>query len=147
MKKTIIAAFMLLLGITAAKADNDRPVSLDQLPAASQEFLAKHFGDLQLAFAVEDRKYAGNEYEVVYTDRTEVEFDTRGEWTSVERRYSAVPSGIIPAEITKYLESVDFAKGQRIIKISRNRLEWEVELSNGIELDCDRDFRLIDIDD
>ena len=147
MKKTIIAAFMLLLGITAAKADNDRPINLNQLPKASQEFLARHFGDLQLAFAVEDRKYVGSEYEVTYTDRTEVEFNTNGEWTSVERRYDAVPDAIIPEEIKKYVSTMDFAGGQQIRKISRDRFEWEIELTNGIEMEFDLNFNIVGIDD
>ena len=147
MKKTIIAAVMLLAGITSAKADNDRPINLDQLPKASQEVLAEHFSGLQLAFAVEDRKYIGSEYEVVYTDRTEVEFNTEGEWTSVERRYDAVPAGIVPAEISKYLDTLEFARGQQIRKISHNRFEWEVELSNGLEIEFDTRFNVIGIDD
>ena len=132
MKKTIIAAFMLLLGITAAKADNDRPINLNQLPKASQEFLAK---------------YVGSEYEVTYTDRTEVEFNTNGEWTSVERRYEAVPDAIIPEEIRKYVSTMDFAGGQQIRKISRNRFEWEIELTNGIEMEFDLKFNIVGIDD
>ena len=134
MKKIIIAAAALLLGIVSASADNDRPINVNQLPKASQDFLAAHFGNLQLAFAVEDPKYMGSEYEVVYTDRTEVEFNTQGEWTSVERRYEAVPAGIVP-------------RGHKITKISRNRFEWEVELTNGLEIEFDTNFNVIGIDD
>lgn len=147
MKKTFIAAFMLLLGITSAKADNDRPVSFNQLPEVSQEFLTRHFGNQQIAFATEDPKYVGSEYEVVYTDRTEVDFGTDGQWTSVECRHKAVPEEIVPAEITKYLSTLDLAKGQHIRKISRDRLEWEVELSNGFELEFDTQFNILKIDD
>lgn len=147
MKKTIIAAFMLLIGFASAKADNERPINLNELPKVSQEFLAKHFSKLQLAYAVEDRKYVGSEYEVVYTDRTEVEFNTEGEWTSVECKYGAVPSELVPAEITRYLETLDFAKGQNIRKISKDRYEWEVELSNGLEIDFDLKFNVLGIDD
>ena len=147
MKKIIIAAAALLLGIVSASADNDRPINVNQLPKASQDFLAAHFGNLQLAFAVEDPKYMGSEYEVVYTDRTEVEFNTEGEWTSVERRYEAVPAGIVPAEITRYLDTLEFAEGQYIRKISHNRFEWEVELSNGLEIEFDTRFNVIGIDD
>lgn len=147
MKKIIFAAFTMLIAIASAKADNDRPVSLDQLPKASQEFLSKHFGNLQLAFATEDPKYVGSDYEVVYTDRTEVEFDNDGQWTSVERKYEAVPAGIVPAEISKYISTLDLAKGQHIRKISRDRFEWEVELSNGFELEFDKQFNILRIDD
>lgn len=147
MKKTIFAAFMLLIGIASAKADNDRPINFNQLPEVSQEFLTQHFGNLTLAYATEDMKYVGSEYEVVYTDRTEIDFDTKGQWTSVERRYEAVPAEIIPAEIARYLSTSDLAKGQHVRKISRDRLEWEVELSNGFELEFDNQFNILRIDD
>lgn len=147
MKKIIFAAFALFIGIVSANADNDRQINLNQLPKASQEFLSQHFGNLQPAFATEDPKYVGSEYEVVYTDRTEVEFGSDGQWTSVERRHEAVPSGIVPAEITRYLSTLELAKGQYIRKISRDRLEWEVELSNGFELEFDKQFNILRIDD
>lgn len=147
MKKIIIAAAALLLGIVSASADNDRPINVNQLPKASQDFLAAHFGNLQLAFAVEDPKYMGSEYEVVYTDRTEVEFNTQGEWTSVERRYEAVPVGIVPEQISSYIDRTDFTRGHKITKISRNRFEWEVELTNGLEIEFDTNFNVIGIDD
>ena len=91
MKKIFLTAALLLAGITVTLAGNDRPITVDKLPAAAQNFLKSYFSDLTVAYAVEDPKFAGSEYEVTYTDRTEVEFDTKGEWTSVERKYTAVP--------------------------------------------------------
>ena len=66
--------------------------SVDKLPQAAQEFLSAHFKDLTVAYAVEEQKYTGKEYEVVYTDRTEVEFRSDGQWESVGRKYSPVPA-------------------------------------------------------
>lgn len=147
MKKIIIAAAALFIGIFSAHADNDRPISINQLPQPAQEFLATHFGNLQLAFATEDPKYMGSEYEVVYTDRTEVEFNTKGEWTSVDRRYEAVPDAIVPEQISSYIDRTDFTRGHKITKISRNPFEWEVELTNGFEIEFDTKFNVIGIDD
>ena len=71
MKKYFVAAALLFAGITASFADGrERPITLEQLPAPAQEFLASNFKDLTLAFAVEDPKFIGSEYEVTYTDRT-----------------------------------------------------------------------------
>ena len=86
MKKIFVSAALLFAGITASFAgDRERPITLDKLPAAAQEFLAANFKDLTLAYAVEDPKFIGSEYEVIYTDRTEVDFESNGEWSSVER--------------------------------------------------------------
>lgn len=146
MKKLILAAALLFAGITASQADNnDRPITLDKLPAAAQTFLKTHFSKLTLAYAVEDPKIIGSEYEVIYTDRTEVDFRSDGEWSSVERKYEAVPASIIPTQIADYLAK-NF-NGQYVKKIDRDKYSWEVEISNGLEIKFDRQFNVIDIDD
>ena len=146
MKKILVTAALLFAGITVSRADNDRPITLEQLPAAAQTFLKTHFADLTLAYAVEDPKVVGSEYEVTYTDRTEVEFRPNGEWSSVERRYAAVPASIVPAQISDYVAKSSFPN-QYIKKIERDAYTWEIELSNGIEIKFDREFHVIDIDD
>lgn len=145
MKKTIIAAALLLAGISTAFAGNDRPISLDRLPAAAQTFLKSHFAELTFAYAVEDPQFIGSEYEVTYTDRTEVEFDSDGAWTSVERKYAAVPADIVPEQIKGYVAKT--FPNQTICKIERKRYSWEIELSNGLEIEFDKQFNVTDIDD
>lgn len=146
MKKILVSAALLFAGITASFAgDRERPITLDKLPAAAQEFLAANFKDLTLAYAVEDPKFIGSEYEVIYTDRTEVDFESNGEWSSVERKYAAVPAAIVPVQIADYVKK-SFA-GESIRKIDRDKYTWEVELSNGLEIKFDRNFQVIDIDD
>ena len=146
MKKILVTAALLFAGITVSRADNDRPITLEQLPAAAQTFLKTHFADLTLAYAVEDPKFVGSEYEVTYTDRTEVDFRSNGEWSSVERRYAAVPASIVPAQISAYVAKSSFSN-QYIKKVERDAYTWEIELSNGIEIKFDREFHVIDIDD
>lgn len=146
MKKIMLTAALLFAGITVSRADNDRPITLEQLPAAAQTFLKTHFADLTLAYAVEDPKFVGSEYEVTYTDRTEVEFRPNGEWSSVERRYAAVPASVVPTQISDYVAKSSFPN-QYIKKIERDAYTWEIELSNGIEIKFDKEFRVIDIDD
>ena len=147
MKKMLIAlAALLFAGTTSTFADGrERPITLDKLPVAAQTFLKTHFADLTLAFATEDPKYIGSEYEVVYTDRTEVDFRTDGQWSSVERKYAAVPASLVPTEIAEYVAKT--FNGSYIRKIERDKYSWEVELSNGLEIKFDRQFRVIDIDD
>lgn len=146
MKKIFVSAALLFAGITASFAgDRERPITLDKLPAAAQEFLAANFKDLTLAYAVEDPKFIGSEYEVIYTDRTEVDFESNGEWSSVERKYAAVPAAIVPVQIADYVKK-SFA-GESIRKIDRDKYTWEVELSNGLEIKFDRNFQVVDIDD
>ena len=98
MKKTFLTLFLMTTMFGAAYADGrEKPTSVDKLPQAAQEFLSAHFKDLTVAYAVEEQKYTGKEYEVVYTDRTEVEFRSDGQWESVGRKYSPVPASIVAA--------------------------------------------------
>ena len=64
MKKMILAVALLLTGIVSAQADGrEKPITIDNLPKAAQEFLATYFKDLTVAYAVEESKYFGSEYE------------------------------------------------------------------------------------
>ena len=147
MKKTFLTLFLMTTMFGAAYADGrEKPTSVDKLPQAAQEFLSAHFKDLTVAYAVEEQKYTGKEYEVVYTDRTEVEFRSDGQWESVGRKYSPVPASIVPQPIQTFVSGSNYP-GQFIRQIDRNAYTWEVELSNGLEIKFDNQFNVIDIDD
>lgn len=147
MKKILAAAVLLFAGMTSTfAADRERPTTVDKLPAAAQQFLKTYFNGLQVAYAVEDPGIFGSEYEVVYTDRTQVDFENNGEWSSVERKYEAVPEAIVPEQIRKYFAQISLPNAF-IAKIDRNKYAWEVELSDGTEVKFDREFRVIEIDD
>lgn len=90
--------------------------------------------------------YDGSEYEVTYTDRTEVEFRADGQWSAVDRKYSAVPAAIVPQQIADFVAKMNYP-GQFIRKIDRDAYSWEIELSNGLEVEFDLNFNVIDYDD
>lgn len=147
MKKFFISAAVLFAGIVSASAaSQERPTTVDKLPANAQQFLSTHFKGLTVAFVVEDPKMVGSEYEVTYTDRTEVDFNPQGEWTSVERKYSAVPASVVPQQISGYVAKSSFPD-QWIKKIERNAYTWEIELNSGLEIKFDQQFNVIGYDD
>ena len=66
MKKLLTAILLVAATFGIAKADDhERPTTVDQLPQKAQEFLNTHFKDLQVAFAIEEQKFMGKEYEVI----------------------------------------------------------------------------------
>ena len=147
MKKFFTAVAILFVSAAIASADDrERPTTVDKLPTNAQEFLAQHFKNLSVAFVVEDPKMVGSEYEVTYTDRTEVDFNPQGEWTSVECKYNAVPASVVPPQIAEYVAKSNFP-GQIIKKIERNSYTWEIELSGGLEIKFDMNFNVIGYDD
>ena len=140
---TLIAIFSL--GILAASADSDRIIAKENLPANSQQFIKTYFGDLNTAYIKEERGFFEKSYEVVFADGTKVEFARNGEWKEIDCRRSSVPSPIIPKIIAEYVKKN--YPDARILQIERDRNDYEVRLSNRLELTFDKAFNIIDIDD
>lgn len=78
-------------------------------------------------------------------DGTKLEFNGDGEWKDVDCKYGAVPAAIVPKQITDYVAK--HYPDVKIIKIDRDRRDYEVSLSNRLELTFDMQFNLVDIDD
>ncbi len=145
MKKILFALFAVLsLSVFTAKADNDRIISKELLPAAAQEFINTHFSGLKISYAKEERDFLERSYEVVFADGSKVEFTRKGEWKDVDCRYSVVPSAVVPALIKKYIET--HYPDAKVLKIERDSNDYDVKLSNKLELTFDTKFNIIDID-
>lgn len=146
MKKFFFAAVLCVAALFTAKADNDeRPITLDKLPAPAQQFLNANFSNLTFAYAVEEIGFFGNEYEVYYTDRTEVKFNSKGEWKKIERAYEALPDNLVPAKIMDFIKQ--HQPQAKVKSIDRDSRDIEVELTSGIELKFDLQYNLIGYDD
>ena len=146
MKKImILAAAMLLISVTSARADHDRPIQFNQLPAAAQEFINTYFANEKVSFAKEERDFMEVRYEVMFTNSIKIEFYKDGKWKEIDCKYSVLPEGIVPEQIATYVNS-NFP-GVKIHAIDRDRRDIEVELTNGLELTFDLYYNLIDMDD
>lgn len=146
--KRLFAVFAALLAFaTTARADNDTPVSVDQFPAQAQQFIQQYFPDTKVAFAKKESEFLwwGVSYEVIFVDGAKIEFDGDGLWEKVDCKYSAVPAGIVPPQILSQLATSH--PGVSVIRIERDRREYEVKLANRIELTFNRRFVLVDYDD
>ena len=55
------------------------------------------------------------------------------------------PAELVPAQIASYVEQN--YKGAAIVQIDRDTRDYEVKLTNGLELTFDLRFNIIDIDD
>ena len=82
---------------------------------------------------------------MVFTNSSKIEFWKDGEWKEIDCKYSTVPSAVIPAQIAQYV-SQNYPDTQ-IVKIDRDKRDYEVKITNGLELTFDKQFNLIDIDD
>lgn len=133
MKKLILILTAILCTGIYASARSPYTHDAAVLPPAARQFLAKHFkGKVSL---VKTDKTLGmvDDYEVIMTTGTEVQFDRQGNWENVETSASSqVPPSIVPKPIADYVKSTH--KGARIVGIERNKTNYEVELSNGLDL-------------
>ena len=144
---TLLVGLMLFASATAAAwRDNDeRQIDFRELPDAAQHFVKQHFGAEQIKMVTLDKDVISSEYEVLLTSGTKVEFRGNGEWESIKSPTGNIPADLVPKKIASHVtKSYPAAK---IVELSRERGEWEVTLSNGIELTFDSNFKLREIDD
>lgn len=142
MKKYIALALVVgAFGLTPLLADNDKVVSLAELPQAAKTFVNKFFAKQMPSLITLDNDIISKTYEVVYADGTRVEFDSKGNWQEVETRTNAIPTGIVPQTILS--DVVKRFPNQSIQHIERKRRGYELELSSGIELEYNRQGKLL----
>ena len=142
MKKTllILVAFVMTTCLTI-KADDDRVITFQQLPVQAQTLLKTYFADKIPLIITVDR----DDYTVRYQSGEKIEFNKKGDWKELECKPSAVPPALIPEAIKSHVQqSFPYAV---IIKLNRDRRGYEVKLNNGLELEFDKKFQLVDIDD
>ena len=139
----IVVCCMLSCNIVA-NADNDKPISVNALPAKAQNLLNKHFNGQKVIFATIESGIISRSYDVVLKNGTKLEFDKKGNLTEIDCKQEAVPAQLIPQTIKEYLKD-NYAE-QSVKKIEIKRNEYEIELSNGFDLTFNKHFQLIDID-
>lgn len=147
MKKYTILLTALFVAFSAfpAFADNDRIITVEELPAPARQFVDTHFRGVEVSYAKVDEEWFDKEYKVVFVNGSKVEFVKGGDWKEVDCKYGEVPTGVVPQPILDCI-ATRFA-GRKVIGIEQDRRSYDVKLDNGLELEFDRSFRLIDIDD
>ena len=127
-----------------ANAGNDKPISVNALPAKAQTLLDNHFNGQKVMLATIESGVVSRSYDGVLQNGTKLEFDKKGNLTEIDCKQGIVPMLLIPQAIKNYLE-VNYA-GQSVKKIEIKKNEYEVELVNGLDLTFNKHFQLIDID-
>ncbi len=135
-----MAAMMLTFNV-AMMADDNRVITYDQLPQTAKTLLSQHFAKKVPLVVTMD----WDEYEILYQSGEKVEFNKRGEWKSIDCRVSAVPSVLIPEQIKSHIKAT--FPGTTIIKLERDRRGYGVKLNNGLEVEYNTRFQVVEIDD
>ena len=144
MKILVIAICCILSCNIVANADNDKPISVNALPAKAQTLIRNHFSNQKVALATIESGVISKSYDVVLKNGTKLEFDKKGNLTEVDCKQGTVPANLIPQPIQSYLQAT--YPGQSVKKIEIDRNEHEVELTNGLDITFNKHFKVIDID-
>lgn len=144
MRIVMIAIFCMMSFNIVANAGNDKPINVNELPAKAQTLLSKHFKGQKVMLATIESGVVSRSYDVVLRNGTKLEFDKQGNLTEIDCKQGIVPSQLIPQPIKNYLKKN--YRGEAVRKIELNKKEYEVELTNGIDLTFNKHFQLIDID-
>ena len=139
-KFVMLLAVMLTLNFNL-KADNDQVITFEQLPATAQELHKQYFADKVPLIVTMD----WDDYTIHYQSGEKIEFNKQGEWKEVNCRVSAVPTALIPEQIKAHIKAT--FPGTTIIDIDRGLRGYEVKLNNGLEIEYNSTFQVIDIDD
>lgn len=144
MKRIILSLVALVMGVGTVFAANDKPITVDRLPATAKQFISAYFSETNVSYAKMETELFDKNYEVVFTNGNKVEFDKKGEWKDVDCKFTQVPDGIIPQQIKNYI-AANYGE-TKIVEIDRNSRKYEIKLSNGLELTFDSKFNLTEID-
>lgn len=137
MKKILFLIALVVGSIQLAMADDVVTRDVNQLPLAARELIDKQFSHRKVDFIkIEKDLFEETSYEVKLDDGTELEFNAKGGWVEIDAKDDDVPSEFIPESIQEYMK--DHYKGEKIVKIERDRKGYELTLENGLEVNFDQ---------
>lgn len=144
MKKLMLILVSLFTLQGMVMANDDVPVTVDQLPTAARKFIKTYFVKSEISYAKLDKDWTEKKYDVVFTNGDKLEFDSKGNWIDVDCKYTEVPAAIVPKAIKEYVTKNH--PRTKIVQIERDKKFHEIELNNGIELKFDKQFKAVKID-
>lgn len=145
MKKLVFLFVGLFVMSMMAWAGNDKPIQVNELPKAAQQFIRNHFPNQSVAMAKMETEFMDKSYDVIFTNGDKVEFNKKGKWTNVDCKHGQVPQAIIPTEIQKYV-ATNYPDA-KVLKIEvTDRKGYDIDLNNGFDIEFDKKFRVIEID-
>lgn len=138
MKKIILTG---LLGVFAFGVSNAQ--SILDLPKNAQGVLNEHYKDWKVERVNIDRDQDDRDemYEVRYENGTKIDFNDKGEITEIKGN-KEIPAELLPMSIRDYVNK-KFPE-QKVTEWEWDDNEHEVELSDGTELEFDKNGKFLE---
>lgn len=141
MRKIIGIAIVLIANFAFAQ---EVIIPFNQLPAKAKTFINQHFKGVKVMNVIQDKDVFSKDFDVNFENGTKVEFDRTGNWKEIKTLSGSVPSSLVPAKIKQYISNN--YKGANIVEINKDAYKIDVELSNGVDLDFDKNGNFLRID-
>ena len=142
--KKLFLTLLSVLTLQVAHADDDKAITVAQLPAQAQTFIKQNFAQEKVAFVKMEKELFDTSYDVTFVNGDGVEFNKSGEWTDLKCKRGGVPDKVVPAQIKKFIN--ENHAGTKILVLERDRDSYEVKLSNLWEIKFDKKFNIVDMD-
>ena len=136
----LLMAVVMTMSLTMSADDVDRVFTYYQLTLVAQTFLKANFATKVPLLVTAD----WDDFTIRYESGEKIEFDKNGNWKDIECYSSKVPADVVPVQISSYI-SQNYP-GKSVIKLERHRSVYEVKLNNGMEIEFNRNFQVIDMD-
>ena len=143
MKKIFAIAASALASLQLLKAD-DKPVTFDKLPKAAKEFINANYPGEKVTFAAVDDDLVRPDYSVLLGNGVKLQFEHSGALEKIECA-AGIPEGLVPYQIKDYVK-VHYPDAQ-FVEYEIGKKNYEVKLSNRLDLKFNKNFHLIEIDD
>lgn len=144
-KRTGALLAFLFFSISLSSAQN-KSADLQQLPEKSQSFIQAHFSNLEvMRVKVKTKRDQVEKYKVKMSGREKIEFDGNGDFYKIDMQCGKVPASLLSSSIKTYVSQ--HYPDLYITQLKFKKRYDEIELSNGLELEFDKNGRFLRIDD
>ena len=144
MRQIFSFLMVVVLCVCTACADDFTTTDVTSLPAKAQQYL-KHFDSPVAYIEVYNYGVFGKNYDVKLKDGSEIDFDKKGEWKSIDTNLKPVPATFVHKSIADYVKKN--YPDTFVSKIERDSRGYDVELSNHMDLKFDTNGNFVRFDD
>jgi len=140
-KNILLASFAMASFAVNAQ---EEIIKESELPAPAATFLTANFKNNPIKNVVKDTDKRKVTYEVTLADGTEVEFTQKGDWKEVDGDKKPIPTAFIPKTILDYVKAK--YPNEQITHIDKGHRDYDVDLTNGLDLEFDLKGKFLRID-
>lgn len=141
----LLGALLFTLFVTVQVNAQEKVINIAELPVKAHTFLKTHFIKEPVGYILKDSDIFSTDYTVNLVNGTKIEFDNKGNWDEVKGKNNPLPEAFVPASIVKYVK--EKFPNNTITEIDKNYWNYEVKISNGLELKFNSKGEFLKIDD